>query len=166
LRLQRLLKLIKRAHKDTLKDVRRRAMDLLTRREHGVSELSRKLKTKGFDPGLVDEVIQDLADDNLVSDQRFCESMINSRFNRGYGSVKVRYELRSKGIADQIIDDVMDELAPDWQQVLVDLIKKKYAGSLSGTPAERAKKVRFLSSRGFPQELIFIVMRDAGFDQD
>ncbi len=139
-------------------------MDLLARREHGVTELSRKLKTKGFDPELVEEAIEGLVRDNLVSDRRFCESMVHSRFNRGHGPVKVRYELRSKGVADQVIEGVMDELAPDWQQVLVNLIKKKYAGSLSGTPAERAKKVRFLCSRGFPQEMIFIVMRDAGFD--
>ena len=141
-------------------------MDLLARREHGVKELSRKLINKGFDPDLVEEVIESLVSDNLVSDRRFCESMVHSRFNRGHGPVKVRYELRSKGVADQIIESVMDELAPDWQQVLVDLIKKKYAGSLSGTPAERAKKVRFLSSRGFPQDMIFFVMRDTDFDQD
>ncbi|MFW2440539.1 MAG: regulatory protein RecX [Arenicellales bacterium] len=141
-----------------------RAMDLLARREHGVKELSRKLINKGFDPELVEEVIESLVSDNLVSDRRFCESMVHSRFNRSHGPVKVRYELRSKGVADQIIESVMDELAPDWQQALVDLIKKKYAGSLSGTPAERAKKVRFLSSRGFPQEMIFFVMRDTDFD--
>ena len=139
-------------------------MDLLARREHGVTELSRKLKTKGFDPDLVEEVIESLVSDNLVSDQRFCESMIHSRFNRGNGPARVRYELRSKGVADHTIEGAMDELAPDWQQGLIDLIKKKYAGSLSGTPAERAKKVRFLSSRGFPQDMIFFVMRDTDFD--
>ena len=139
-------------------------MDLLARREHGVTELSRKLVNKGFDPEQVEQVVQDLLNDRLVSDHRFCESMIHSRFNRGHGPIKVRYELRSKGIEDQIIDDVLNELAPDWQQALVNLIKKKYAGSLSGTPAERAKKVRFLSSRGFSQDMIFIVMRDASFD--
>ncbi|HDH17154.1 MAG TPA: regulatory protein RecX, partial [Gammaproteobacteria bacterium] len=115
LRWQRQQKLNKRPYTPALKDVRRRAMDLLARREHGITELSRKLKTKGFEPELVDEVIQELVNDNLVSDQRFCESMIHSRFNRGHGPVKVRYELRSKGIADQIIEGVMGELAPDWQ---------------------------------------------------
>lgn len=139
-------------------------MNLLARREHGVTELSRKLIKKGFDPEQVDLVIQDLLTDKLVSDQRFCENMIHSRFNRGDGPIKVRYELRGKGIEDQIIDGVMNELAPDWQQALVNLIKNKYAGSLSGTPAERAKKVRFLSSRGFSQDMIFLVMREASFD--
>ena len=59
-------------------------MDLLARREHGISELSRKLVVKQFDPQLVDEAIEGLVRDNLVSDERFCESMINSRLNRGH----------------------------------------------------------------------------------
>lgn len=141
-------------------------MDLLARREHGVVELSRKLISKNFAPDLVDQAVQGLVDESLVSDHRFCESMIRSRVNRGNGPVKVSYELRSKGVADEIIDHVMTDLSPDWRQALFDLIKKKYAGSLSGTPVERAKKVRFLSSRGFPQELIYSVMRELSIDEN
>ena len=139
-------------------------MDLLARREHGVIELSRKLVTKGFDAALVEEAVEALHNDRLVSDQRFCESMINSRFNRGNGPVKVRYELRNKGVAEHVVDNVMDELHPDWQRSLVKLIKKKYAGQLSGTPAERVKQVKFLASRGFPHDMIYSVIRDAEID--
>src|SRR5210317_2416186 len=94
----------------TVVDVRRRAMDLLARREHGITELSRKLIAKDFDPELVEKAVAGLARDNLVSDERFCEAMINSRVNRGNGPVKVRYELRSKGVPGSTIDRVMDEL--------------------------------------------------------
>ena len=139
-------------------------MDLLARREHGVRELSVKLKAKKFDPVLVDEVINDLVEDKLLSDQRYCESMINSRYNRGQGPIKIRYELLSKGVPEQLIDETMDELSLDWVTVLRDLIKKKYGQGLSGTPAERAKKVRFLSSRGFPQDMIYRVMQNAEFE--
>lgn len=139
-------------------------MDLLARREHGVIELSRKLKIKGFDADLVDEAVAKLLSDNLVSDQRFCESMIHSRFNRGNGPVKVRYELRNKGVAEHVVDSVMEDLLPDWQQSLSKLIKKKYNGQLSGTPAERIKQVKFLASRGFPHDMIYSVIKDAGID--
>lgn len=151
-------------NKDSLVDVRRRAMDLLARREHGITELSRKLIAKNFDPVLVEEAVAGLARDNLVSDERYCEAMINSRLNRGNGPVKVRYELRSKGVSDNTIDKVMDELLPDWHQSLTDLIKKKYAGELSGAPAERIKQVRFLTSRGFPHDMIYSVIQNAESD--
>jgi regulatory protein len=139
-------------------------MDLLARREHGVRELSAKLKAKNFEPDLVDEVIERLVEDRLLSDHRYCESMINARFNRGQGPVKIRFELIGKGVPDHLIDETMNELALDWHRLLVELIKKKYKGELSGTPAERAKKVRFLSSRGFPQDMIFRVMQNAEFE--
>lgn len=139
-------------------------MDLLARREHGVNELSRKLIVKKFDPQLVEQAIDGLVRDNLVSDERFCECMINSRLNRGNGPIKVRHELRSKGVPEHIVERVMDEVLPDWQRSLADLIEKKYAGQLSGTPAERVKQVRFLSSRGFPHEMIYSVIQDAEFD--
>ena len=139
-------------------------MDLLARREHGISELSRKLLVKQFDPQLVDEAIEGLVRDNLVSDERFCESMINSRLNRGHGPIKVRYELRSKGVPEHIVEMTMEQLNPDWYQSLAYLIEKKYAGQLSRTPAERVKQVRFLSSRGFPHEMIYSVIQDAEFD--
>lgn len=139
-------------------------MDLLARREHGVSELSRKLVVKQFDPLLVDEAIQGLVRDNLVSDERFCESMINSRLKRGHGPIKVRYELRNKGVPEHVVEKTMEELSPDWHQSLAGLIEKKYAGQLSRTPAERVKQVRFLSSRGFPHEMIYSVIQDAEFD--
>ena len=139
-------------------------MDLLARREHGITELSRKLIVKKFDPQLVEETIDGLVRENLLSDERFCESMINSRLNRGHGPIKVRFELRNKGVPDHMVEMVMEQLLPDWQQSLVDLIKKKYAGQLSGTPAERVKQVRFLSSRGFPHEMIYSVIQDAEFD--
>ena len=139
-------------------------MNLLARREHGITELSRKLIVKKFDPQLVEEAIDGLVRENLLSDERFCESMINSRLNRGHGPIKVSFELRNKGVPDHIVEKVMKQLLPDWQQTLVDLIKKKYAGQLSGTPAERVKQVRFLSSRGFPHEMIYSVIQDAEFD--
>jgi regulatory protein len=139
-------------------------MDLLARREHGVRELAVKLKAKKFDPELVDEVIDDLVKDKLLSDQRYCESMINSRYNRGQGPIKIRYELLGKGVPEHLIDETMEDLSLDWLAVLKDVVKKKYAQGLSGTPAERAKKVRFLSSRGFPQDMIYRVMQNAEFE--
>ena len=65
---------------------------------------------------------------------------------------------------EHIVEKTMDELMPDWHQSLLGLIEKKYAGQLSRTPAERVKQVRFLSSRGFPHEMIYSVIQDAEFD--
>jgi regulatory protein len=148
----------------TLTDVRRRAMDLLARREHGIRELARKLLDKGFEADLVSEAIEQLREDNLVSDQRYCEAVVKSRCQRGQGPLKITWELRSQGVPDAVVDATLRELAPDWQQQVRQVIEKKYAGRVSGVPAERAKQVRFLCSRGFPQGLVMQVLRDVEQD--
>ena len=55
--------------------VKARALRLLARREHGVRELGEKLLRKpGTDPEDVREVVQELADRELVSDRRYAEA--------------------------------------------------------------------------------------------
>ena len=137
-------------------------MDLLARREHGTGELTRKLIQKGMPEGLVHQAVDRLAEDGLISDLRYCESMINSHYQRGQGTNKIRYKLRSQGVSDITIESVMEMLSPDWEQALVQLIDKKSPGNRDRTPSERAKQVRFLSSRGFPQDMIFRCLQGRG----
>ncbi len=134
-------------------------MDLLARREHGVTELSRKLIQKGLPDELVYAAVDRLSDQGLVSDLRYSESMVNSHYQRGQGPQKIRYKLRSNGISDEIIDTALDDLALDWEDSLQKLFDKKYSGIADRTPSERAKQVRFLSSRGFPQEMIYRLLQ-------
>lgn len=139
----------------TLTDVRRRAMDLLARREHGYTELARKLIHKGLPEAHVHDALEQLSAEGLLSDPRYCESIVNTLYQRGQGPLKIRYKLRSNGISDEVIDQTFAALSLDWTDALQQLYRKKYADRPARTPSEHAKQVRFLSSRGFPQEMIF-----------
>jgi regulatory protein len=139
-------------------------MGLLARREHGITELTRKLILKGLPEDLVHEAIEKLASDGLISDQRFCESMTNYQYQRGQGPQKIRYKLRSDGVSDEIIESTFELLSPDWEASLNRLFQKKYSDSAARTPSERAKQVRFLSSRGFPQEMIYRLLNERKSD--
>ena len=140
--------------------MRRRAIDLLARREHGITELTRKLIQKGLPDDLVHDAINQLSDDGLISDFRYCESMVNYQYQRGQGPQKIRYKLRSDGISDEVIENTFESLSPDWESSLIHLFKKKYSDRAARTPSERAKQVRFLSSRGFPQEMIYRLLKE------
>ena len=71
--------------KTLYRDCRKRAMDLLARREYGCGELSRKLVQKGFASDLSAEVVAGLKSDGLVADERFVEAFVRSRISRGHG---------------------------------------------------------------------------------
>jgi regulatory protein len=63
------------------KTIRLKAMDLLARREHSVKELLKKLSDRFEEPELIIKVVDQLAQDNLVSNSRFAEMYVRSSSN-------------------------------------------------------------------------------------
>ena len=137
-------------------EVREIAVRYLTRREYGVQELRQKLLQRGADPAVTDTVVSDLADENLVSDRRFTEMYVRMRIRRLFGPLKIRGELRSRGIADYLIDEVMPAGEEVWFDAASQWAGKKYRGELDY--ASRAKIYRSLMNRGFTHEHANVVL--------
>lgn len=78
------------------KSVREAAMDLLSRREHSTCELQQKLVRKGYAEQEVDSALQRLADENLLSDERFVEAFVHSRQTRAPGRARSLPNCRKK----------------------------------------------------------------------
>ena len=134
--------------------VRRTAMDLLARREHGRIELARKLRQRGAPAELIEPVLDRLADEGLLSETRFLESFVRMRVNAGYGPLRIREELAQRGLPRADIEQALQESDFDWSEQLREIWQRKFAGVLPSDPRERAKQGRFLSYRGYPLELI------------
>jgi len=131
-------------------DIRRAAMDLLARREHAQGELAVKLRRRfGADMDAIETEIDKLRDEGLQSDARLAEAFVRARAGRGQGPVKIKAELRGRGIADDIIAIALDDCGVDWFE-LVHRVSDKRFGSEAPTDAkEKAKRSRFLQQRGF-----------------
>ena len=131
-------------------DIRRAAMDLLARREHARAELIQKLRRRFPScPEWIDEAVGRLADENLQSDARMAEAFVRSRVNRGQGPLRIRAELRGKGIADDMIDLSFDECGVNWHSVAERVYHKRFGHEAPSDAKERAKRLRFLQGRGF-----------------
>ena len=131
-------------------DVRDIAVRYLTRREYGTEELRQKLLQRGSDPGIAEKVVTDLADENLVSDQRFTEMYVRMRIRRLFGPLKIRGELRSRGISEHLIAAAMPDGQETWFDVATQWADKRCHGELDY--AGRAKFYRSLMNRGFTHE--------------
>jgi len=94
-------------------EARKKAMDYLARREHGRTELIKKVIKFGFDAETADDAVAELVEDNLQSDQRFVEAFVVSRINQGKGPVKIRADLRERDIAGGIIELALEEADQD-----------------------------------------------------
>ena len=144
-------------HKDHFFDpvaARKKAMDYLARREHGRVELLNKLTQFGFDSNISEDAIAQLVEDGLQSEQRFIEAFVRSRIIQGKGPVKIRADLRERGVADTLIENALSESEQNWFELAWEVRKKKFGLARPADFNEKARQLRFLQYRGFETDHI------------
>jgi len=134
------------------KEIRKKAMDFLARREYGQTELIRKLADKGYVFRIVEQEIQKLTGERLQSDDRFAEAFVQSRINQGKGPVRIRLDLGQRGISDAVIEMAIEESAADWHGLARDVRLRKFGNAAPADFKAKAKQMRFLQYRGFEQD--------------
>ncbi|CAI8967763.1 Regulatory protein RecX [Pseudomonas sp. IT-P12] len=149
---------------DTLVAVRRTAMDLLARREHGRVELTRKLRQRGALPEMIDTALDRLTEEGLLSESRYLESFVSYRARSGYGPLRIREELSQRGLQRSDIELALRESGINWQEQLEDTWRRKFSGHIPIDARERAKQGRFLSYRGYSMEMISRLLSGRGMD--
>ena len=136
-------------------EVRDIALRYLGRREYGVEELRRKILQRGADQHIADSVVDGLAEENLVSDQRFTEMYVRTRVRSLYGPMKIRGELKSRGVSDSVIQEFMPDGQDVWFDAAAHWVAKRRRGGSDCNDldyAERAKLHRSLTNRGYSHE--------------
>lgn len=144
-------------------DIRRAAMDLLARREHGVQELAQKLRLRGADENLLGAELQRLVDEGLLCEQRYVESHIRSRSASGRGPMRIREELTQRGLRKDLVSQALDEADEDWEQNLRELWQRKF-GIAPADPKSYAKQARFLIYRGYAPAQVQKLLRSVAKD--
>ncbi len=129
-------------------------MRLLARREHSKRELLQKMALRQLATTPSRVVIDELAEEGLQSDIRFAESYSRVRVQKGFGPIRIGYELRERGIDEFDLDSLLEEMGEAWMPLLYKVYENKYGGKFTGDFKEFAKQSRFLQHRGFTSEQI------------
>ena len=110
-------------------------------------ELTQRLIRKWPECEHIDVVVSELVDENLLSDERYCEAFVRSRQAKLQGPLKIRAGLQAKGVARQYVsaamavpDEIWVDLATEW------LSRQRFEG---GSTKEKARYYRRLMNRGF-----------------
>ena len=137
-----------------------RAVDLLSRREHGRAELFGKLVKKQVPRGEIEAALDSLEELGLLDDHRAASGLTRYYVElRGYGPNKLRQVLRrERRFPDHVVTQVMEELDVDWRAKCMALAERR--GIRGPERKDREKLVRFLIGRGFPPGLCFEVARE------
>jgi regulatory protein len=133
---------------------------LLARREHARTELGRKLSQRGFSESHVREVLDTLEAENLLSDRRFTDSFVQQRMARGQGPLKIRHELRERGVSADLATQSIDAVRQSWCEQALAARHKRFGTEQPEDIRERSRQARFLAQRGFEQEHIRFALTD------
>ena len=134
--------------------VRTAALALLAGRDFARNELAQRLLRRGYPAAIVTTVVEGLAAQRLLSESRFVEQFIRQHAGRGHGPVRIRVELRERGVAQGDIDEGLAAATEDWAGIARETRRKRFGLSPPGDYRERARQARFLQYRGFSAEQV------------
>jgi regulatory protein len=134
---------------DTPTELKVRALRFLVRRDHSRAELARKLAPYAESPPALEAVLNDLESRRQLSDERYAETRAQ-QLARKYGAAKIRQDLKAHGVAEAIVDRIKPEGEEERARAI---LARKYRDA-AATLEEKARRARFLQSRGFSHETI------------
>lgn len=125
------------------------AVGLLTRRDHSTLELFGKLNARHYAQEEITQTLRALAEQGLLNDSRFGESYVRQRVEKGFGPIKIRAELRTRGLDRQLIEQLLAGYAEQWPARTVAALRKRFGNDISVDQDMAARQARFLEARGF-----------------
>lgn len=159
---------------DCLQDIKNKAVDYLSRRDHSEAELKAKLLKKGFDESLVDQAIMAMLDANYLNEERYARMIIRAGFERGHGPQKIQFKMKQQGLSPELIHATFEEFEGDWFDKAQALKERKF-GVLASVDSfkdksayfkERSRQMRFLAGRGFGMAHIEHAFEASSEDKD
>lgn len=138
--------------------LRDKALAYLARREHTRLELARKLLHAGYAEEEINTVLDELSQRGWLSSKRFAENFVTQKQAR-FGSQKLAYELRQKGVEESIVQQTLAEAKETELERAREVWRRKF-GHPPADQKEKARQVRFLQSRGFNADSIRRILAD------
>ncbi|MEM6259296.1 MAG: regulatory protein RecX [Planctomycetota bacterium] len=141
----------------------RAAMNRLSRRAMSRWMLTDKLKTLGHEPGVIDAVMERLAELDLLDDERFGRALVREVMARkAAGPALLKQKLFQKGIRGELADKLIAEATADTEaqhDAAIAFAKKKAASMANlDKPTRDRRLYGQLARRGFAPDTIRAAM--------
>lgn len=122
---------------EELEMAKRQTIHFLSFRLRSVEEVRKFLFKKNHPPEIIQKAIDELSEHKFLDDQVFALWWADSRIKHGWGQMKIKNELKMKGIGVEIINSV---IARDWGEIIKKELKDR----------DRSLKTKqWLAGRGF-----------------
>ena len=121
------------------------------RAEYCPSDVYRKaLRALDGDAEAAARIVASLVKDRFVDEARYASAFAREKSSlQGWGAVKIRFQLRGKGIPDEVIAEALREVDPEKAASRLDRLAAERYRRLQGDPQCRLKLLKNLLSRGY-----------------
>jgi len=133
---------------------------LCSRREYCRSDVMKKaMDALEGDRSQAEKVVQTLVDEKYVDDFRYASAFARDKASlAGWGEVKIRYMLGTKGISKDIINQALEEIDGGKARSRLEKLLETKFRTLKDDPQCRLKMLRFALGRGYGYEEVTEVL--------
>lgn len=103
---------------------------------------------------MLEGLLRELESRKQLSNERFAEARTR-QLARKYGAARIRHDLKEKGVEAALVERVPVQGELERARAI---LQRKYRAAPT-TREERAKRARFLQSRGFSYDTIYQAVR-------
>ena len=138
-----------------------RLQKLCSKAEYCRADVYRKaLKDLEGDAEAAGKVVEQLVADKYVDDARYASAYAREKAGlRGWGPVKIRFQLRTKGVSEADIASALQDVEPEKAEAKLQKILEAKARTLQGDPQFRLKLLKFGLSRGYEYDVVETAVR-------
>ena len=128
-----------------------RLQKLCAKAEYCRADVYRKaLKALEGDAGEASRLVHSLVEERYVDDARYASAFAREKASlQGWGPIKIRFQLRGKGLSEEVITAALAEVEPEKAADKLERLLATKARTLQGDPQLRLKLLKFGLSRGY-----------------
>lgn len=128
----------------------KKAFVYLSYRALPVRMLWRKLIVAGFSEDAVSAAVELLKSRGYLDDESLCREYANAlQRSKGYGAMRIKKELYSKGFDRECIELAVEELEDTPDEVIITTLRQRFPNLDPNDRQARTKAVRYLASKGY-----------------
>lgn len=144
------------------------ALNYISYRDRSVLEMRAYLEKKNYSTDEIEVCLENLTEWGLLDDEGFCRKFIRHSKDKERGPIRIRYDLRNKGIDQETIEKCMEEELSREEEIeiafaiggkiLSDEASEREDKNIILDEKLKGKIARRLASRGFSGNVVYTVI--------
>ncbi len=130
--------------------------------ERSHQEVINKLYSYGLYKKEVDELVSGLVEENFLNEERFALAFAGGKFRvRQWGKVKIKYELRQRGVSDYSIKKALAAIIEDDYQATLEKLCEAKIREVGGVEklSGRSRVQQYLIQKGYEPSVVYAMVK-------